>query len=89
MPNISLNFDVTQAQLNKLNRWFARWNPQQPEPFDTIEDALKSFLVNTAKDFMRDESLLRLPEVPNALVAATEAEQDQIMAILENYMVGG
>ena len=55
MPNISLNFDVTQAQLNKLNRWFARWNPQQPEPFDTIEDALKSFLVNTAKDFMRDE----------------------------------
>lgn len=87
MPTITLNIPITTAQETKLNRWFTRWNSLQSQPYASLEEALiEAVLKPNVKIFISEENLLRIGDIPNALRAATDAEQDQVLAILTPYM---
>jgi len=79
MPNITLDFDITTNQAAKLTRWFDRWNPQQPVPFTTLEDALKRILIDNVKNFISEDNLLKLPMIIDAFKAASDTVQDGVL----------
>jgi hypothetical protein len=81
MPTINLSFDVTTTQQEKLNRWFARWNPSNGN-HASLEDGLKSILVSNVQNFIKDDNLLKIPLVTEALKTADEATQDQVLDLL-------
>jgi hypothetical protein len=88
MPTYNLSVTVTDNQATKVQRWFDRWNPQQSVPFADLSEYLIHLVKLHLADHAKDENLLRIGEVENALRAATDEEQDQILAILEQYMIG-
>lgn len=86
MPDITLIFNLTTGQKTKLDRWFTRWNAKLTEPFPTLEDALKDLLVKNVKNFIREENLLKLPQLGDAMRAAPEDVQEAVLGALEPYM---
>ena len=86
MPQITLTFSLTDKQKAKLDRWFERWNATLPEPFDTLEDALKSVLVDTVKNFISEDNLLKIPMLGDAMQAAPEEVQETVLDALGPYM---
>ncbi len=87
MPaQITLTFDLTTKQKAKLDRWFARWNPVQPTPFATLEDALKQLLTDNVKSFISEDNLLKLPMLGDAMTSAPEEVQEIVLDALGPYM---
>ncbi len=86
MPQITLTFDITDKQKAKLDRWFARWNTALPEPFPVLEDALKDILVDTVKNFIAEDNLLKLPMLGGAMTTAPEEVQEIVLDALGPYM---
>lgn len=82
MPTITLEFDVTQTQKDKLDRWFARWNPTNTVPFDTLEDALKDVVVQNVKSFISEDNLIKIEDVKEAFRNTDDTTQDQILDLL-------
>ena len=86
MPQITLTFTLTDKHKAKLDRWFERWNAKLPEPFPTLEDALKDILVDNVKNFISEDNLLKLPMFPDAMRAAPEGVQETVLDALKPYM---
>jgi hypothetical protein len=86
MPDISLTFTITAAQKAKLDRWFARWNPNNPVPFNSLEDALRQVLIDNVKNFLSEENLLKTPFLGEAMVAAPDDIQDAVLDALGPYL---
>ena len=86
MPTVNLSFDITARQAELLQRWFPRWNAGLTVPFATIEDAFIGILQENVKNFVTEENILHLPDIKDALKAAPDSVQDEVIALLEPYI---
>jgi hypothetical protein len=82
----TLTITVTDRQKELLGRWFPRWNAKLDTPHATIEDAFVDILKDSVKNFVSEENLIRLPEVGEALRAAPDSVQDEVVNLLSPYM---
>lgn len=86
MPQISLDFSVTDKQRAKLDRWFARWNPSLTTPYATLEDALRGVLADQVKTFIAEDNLLKIHFLGDAMQQAPEGVQEAVLDALKPYM---
>ena len=82
----TLTVAVTDNQKKLLDRWFPRWNATLSTPYATIEDAFIGILRDNVKIFISEENLLNISGLEEALRAAPDDVQDEVLDKLGPYL---